>query len=230
MTIGERPHRPRRAFVSFSGGKDSMLALHRAKDEGIQIVGVLCMLDETGERSRSHGVPRALVESQAASLGVECVLASASWSTYESVFIASLRDLRARGIDEMIFGDIDLDPHREWEEKVCESAGLRATLPLWRSRRADVVRDVLQLGYQSRIVCVNAKWLDESFAGRVFDAALVADLPDGVDACGENGEFHTFVFGGPLFAAPVEHRVVGVRRYDARHAFGDATYFFAELA
>ncbi len=220
----------RRAFVSFSGGKDSMLALHRARELGVEIVGVLCMLEETSERSRSHGVPRVLVEAQGAALGLQVVCKAASWSDYEASFIATLRELReAHRLTEMVFGDIDLDPHREWEEKVCAAAELRALLPLWHLRRDEVVREVLSLGIRARIVCVNGKWLGESFAGRIFDESLLNDLPEGVDHCGENGEFHTFVFDGPGFVAPVEHRVARVSRHDAKHAWGDATYYFAEL-
>jgi uncharacterized protein (TIGR00290 family) len=220
---------PRRAFVSFSGGKDSMLALDLALDDGMRVEGLLSMLDETGERSRSHGIPRALMEAQAAALGFTCVTATASWEEYERVFLATLRDLRERGIGEVVFGDIDLAPHREWEERVCRAAGLRAHLPLWQLSRHEVVREVLRRGYLARVVCVNARWLGESFAGRLFDEAFIADLPDGVDPCGENGEFHTFVFGGPRFSAPIEHRVAAIRRHDAKHAFGDATYYFAEI-
>jgi uncharacterized protein (TIGR00290 family) len=218
-----------RAYVSFSGGKDSMLALHRARERGLEVVGLLCMLEETGARTRSHGVPRALVEAQARSLGLPIVTPQASWSDYEGVFTSALRGLRGEGVTDIVFGDIDLESHRSWEERVCEIAGLGACLPLWQVARDEAVRDVHSLGYRARVVCVNAKWLDETFAGRLFDEAFVRDLPAGVDACGENGEFHTFVFDGPLFRWPVGHRVVGVVRHDAKHAFGDATYFFAVL-
>jgi diphthamide synthase (EF-2-diphthine--ammonia ligase) len=91
------------------------------------------------------------------------------------------------------------------------------------------VREFLELGYRARVVCVNARWLDQSFAGREFDSAFVADLPPNVDRCGENGEFHTFVFAGPRFRGPVEHRVADVVRHEAKHPLGDATYYFAVL-
>ena len=207
-----------------------MLALHRAKERGLPIAGLLCMLEETGERTRSHGVPRALVVEQARALGLPIVTPQASWQDYEAVFTQALRRLAGEGVTDVVFGDIDLDPHRQWEERVCAAAGLRAHLPLWHVSRAEAVRDVLALGYRARVVCVNGKWLGESYAGRLFDDAFLRDLPDGVDACGENGEFHTFVFDGPLFEAPVQHRVSEVVRHDAKHAWGDATYFFAVLA
>ncbi len=187
------------------------------------------MLDETGARSRSHGVPRALVEAQARGLDLPLVTADAGWSDYEAVFRGALRSLRAAGITDVVFGDIDLEAHRDWEETQCAAEGLRAQLPLWQVGRADAVREFFALGYRARVVCVNGRWLGESFAGRLFDAAFVADLPAGVDHCGENGEFHTFVFDGPRFRAPVAHTVTRVVRHDAKHAWGDATYYFAEL-
>jgi uncharacterized protein (TIGR00290 family) len=206
-----------------------MLALHRARESGVEIAGLLCMLEETGARTRSHGVPLALVEAQARSLGLPIVTPPASWQDYESAFTTALRALREQGVTDIVFGDIDLDSHRAWEERVCEVAGLRARLPLWQVARDEAVRDVFSLGYRARVVCVNAKWLGDTFAGRLFDEAFVRDLPAGVDACGENGEFHTFVFDGPLFRWPVEHRVGGVVRYEAKHERGEATYFFARL-
>src|SRR6185437_1964672 len=166
---------------------------------------------------------------QARSLGLPIVTPRASWHDYEGVFTTALRALRDEGVTDVVFGDIDLDSHRAWEERVCEAAGLRACLPLWHVAREAAVRDVLSLGYRARVVCVNAKWLDESFAGRLFDEGFVRDLPAGVDACGESGEFHTFVFEGPLFRWPISHRIASVVRHDAKHEFGDATYFFAVL-
>lgn len=207
-----------------------MLALHRAREQGIEIAGLLCMLDESGERARSHGVTRALVQAQARSLGLPLAMAEASWDRYEDAFVAELRRLRREeSISDVVFGDIDLEAHRAWEEHVCAAAGIGAFLPLWHSPREDVVREFLALRYRARVVCVNAKWLGESFAGRLFDDAFVRELPAGVDACGENGEFHTFVFDGPAFRCPVEHRISGIVRHEAKHRFGDATYHFAVL-
>src|SRR6185436_11332379 len=114
------------AFVSWSGGKDSMLALHRTLDAGVQVDALLAMFDETGERSRSHAIPRALMQMQADALGIALVMRSASWAGYEAVFTEQLRAFAAAGITHGVFGDIDLQPHRDWEEKVCAAAGLDA--------------------------------------------------------------------------------------------------------
>ncbi|RZT94992.1 diphthine--ammonia ligase [Rivibacter subsaxonicus] len=218
-----------RAFCSWSGGKDSMLALHRSLDAGVRVEALLTMFDESGARSRSHGVPPALMRAQAQSLGIPLVEGRAGWSDYEAVFTQQLRTFAAEGLTHGVFGDIDLQPHRDWEEKVCAGAGLEALLPLWQQPRRALVDELLALGYRSRVVCVDARYLDASFCGREFDAAFIADLPPGVDACGENGEFHTFVFDGPRFARPVPHRLLRVHELrSSTPATGH--HFMAELA
>jgi uncharacterized protein (TIGR00290 family) len=217
-----------KAFFSWSGGKDSMLALHRALDAGEDVQALLAMFDESGERSRSHATPPALMQAQAAALGVPLVMRRAGWADYEAVFTGQLRDFAAQGFARGLFGDIDLQAHRDWEEKVCAAAGLAAVLPLWGAPRRPLVDEFLALGYRARVVCVDARMLDASFCGREFDARFVADLPAGVDACGENGEFHTFVFDGPRFARPVPHEVVRVHELRLT-APAPGHFFVAEL-
>lgn len=217
-----------RAFFSWSGGKDSMLALHRALDAGVRVEALLAMYDETGERSRSHAISRELMAAQAAALGIPLVMRSASWHDYEAVFVDQLQRFAADGLTHGVFGDIDLLPHRDWEEKVCAAAGLSAWLPLWQQDRRALAQQVIDLGFRARVVCVDARWLDASFCGAEYDQAFLARLPDGVDACGENGEFHTFVFDGPRFAQPVGHYVAAVHelRFESP---APGHYFSAEL-
>jgi len=218
------------AAVSWSGGKDCCLAMHRARASGLKVRTLLAMFDESGERTRSHAVSRAVMQAQADALGLELVAPSASWADYEQVFIETLTALRARGITDVVFGDIDLAPHRVWEEKVCAAAGLTPHLPLWQEDRRALADEVLSLGYRTLVVCTDERWLDASFCGRAYDRAFIDGLPPGVDACGENGEFHTFVTDGPAFRWPVR---AGVAAVDSRTlAFGDQsyTYHFARLA
>ncbi|MGA0609536.1 diphthine--ammonia ligase [Caldimonas sp. KR1-144] len=217
-----------RAFFSWSGGKDSMLALHRALDAGVRVEALLAMFDESGERSRSHAISPALMQAQAQALGLPLVMRRAGWADYEAVFTEQLRAFAAQGITHGVFGDIDLQPHRDWEEKVCAAAGMTALLPLWHGDRRTLVDELLALGYRARVVCVDARFLDAHFCGREFDAAFIADLPAAVDACGENGEFHTFVFDGPRLARAVEHEVRAV--HELRPAAPAPGHFFvAEL-
>jgi uncharacterized protein (TIGR00290 family) len=217
-----------RSFFSWSGGKDSMLALHRALDAGHEVEALLAMFDETGERSRSHALPPHLMQAQADALGIPLVMRHASWTNYEAVFTEQLQAFASRGITHGLFGDIDLQPHRDWEEKVCGAAGITAVLPLWQEPRRALVDELLALGYRARIVCVDARFLGEAFCGREFDAGFIADLPESVDACGENGEFHSFVFDGPRFSRPVDHAVLRIHELKPV-APAPGHYFVAEL-
>jgi uncharacterized protein (TIGR00290 family) len=216
-----------RSFFSWSGGKDSMLALHRALAAGHEVQALLAMFDESGERSRSHALPPSLMQAQADALGLPLVMRQATWATYEAVF-TELRAFAAAGITHGLFGDIDLQPHRDWEEKVCAAAGIEAVLPLWQEPRRALVDELLALGYRARVVCVDARFLDASFCGREFDAAFIAGLPAGVDACGENGEFHTFVFDGPRFRRPVPHEVRQIHTLEPASP-APGRFFVAEL-
>jgi uncharacterized protein (TIGR00290 family) len=218
-----------KAFCSFSGGKDSCLALWKARAEGLDVSTLLVVMDESGERSRSHGLRSALLKRQAASLGARLVTGSAGWKNYEAVFLEILRVLRAEGHEVGVFGDIDLLAHRQWEEAVCAAAGLRAHLPLWQADRGALAREMLQLGFRAVVVCVDSRFLDDSFVGRDYDEKFLADLPDGVDACGENGEFHTFVHDGPGFATPISFELKGKDEYVAPESLGGARYCFARL-
>ena len=206
-----------------------MLALHRALESGYRVEVLLSMFDEDGERSRSHGLAPHLLRAQAHALGIPLVMRRASWANYESEFIAATKELGALGLECGLFGDIDLEPHRAWEEKVCAAAGMEAVLPLWQESRRALVDEFLALGYHARVVCTNGRWLDGSFCGRLFDASFLRDLPAEVDACGENGEFHTFVFDGPRFAQPAAHTVVAVheKRFETPVP---AVFHVAELA
>lgn len=220
---------PLTALISWSGGKDSCLALWRARRAGMQVPLLITAMDEDGLRSRSHGVPPQLLQAQADSLGARLRFYHASWASYEEKFIGMLQGAADEGIAHAIFGDIDLLAHREWEEKVCAAAGLTAHLPLWNEPRRALVDEFLAAGFKAIVVCVNGSLLGAEFCGREFDAAFLADLPPGVDACGENGEFHTFVYDGPAFSAPVACRRAAVLRYDAPPELGGATYYFQQL-
>jgi uncharacterized protein (TIGR00290 family) len=218
------------ALCSFSGGKDSCLALWRAQQQGVDVRTLLVMFEEGGERSRSHAIPRALIERQAQALGLGLVLRNASWKSYEAVFTDALHTLRGDGHEIAVFGDIDLAPHREWEEKVCAAAGVTPVLPLWHAERAALAREVLDAGFRAVVVCTDSRFLGDEFCGRQYDATFLRDLPPGVDACGENGEFHTFVYDGPNFSAPVQYAIEGYQDVVTPPEYGAARYRFARLA
>ncbi len=190
--------------TSWSGGKDSALAFHRVRQAGGVPLAVVNMLDETGARSRSHGLRPEVIAAQAAALGVPLRSARASWGEYEAQFTALLRQAAADGAAEAVFGDIDLAAHREWEEQVCAAAGLRARLPLWLEPHRALVDELLDLGLRARIVAVREDALPAALLGRTLDAALIREIERlGADACGENGEYHTVLTDGPDFMRPL---------------------------
>ncbi|HEY8565366.1 MAG TPA: hypothetical protein VIL65_07695 [Beijerinckiaceae bacterium] len=170
------------------------------------------------------------MSAQAEALGLELVGPAASWSDYEPVFVDTLRALRTRGVTDIVFGDIDLPPHREWEEKVCAAAGVTPHLPLWLEDREALAAEILRLGYRPIVVCADDRWLDASFAGRHYTQAFLDSLPPGVDPCGENGEFHTFVADGPLFSHPVPVDVAAVESVDLPFGGTSYRYHYARLA
>jgi diphthine-ammonia ligase len=193
-----------RFVCSWSGGKDSCLALWRAIRAGGYPACLLTMLNETGVVSRSHGLPRSLLEGQAASLGIPIFLRAASWQTYEAEFSLALREFRERGVASAVFGDIDMDDHRDWCRRVSAGAGLAARHPLWKEPRRKLLEEFIAAGFQAVIVVVEAGKLGSGWIGRSLDADAVTALEKaGVDPCGEAGEYHTAVTDGPLFREAV---------------------------
>lgn len=215
-----------KAFCSWSGGKDSCLALYRTAQTGIEITHLLTMFDETGERSRSHAVSRRVMQAQADALGLKLMTPSASWQTYETVFIEELQKLKTENVEIAVFGDIDLEPHREWEEKVCAQAGIAPQLPLWGENRLKLVHEFLASGFRAVVICVNEQYLSKDFCGREFNENFIKDLPANVDACGENGEFHTFVFDGKTFKNPVLYKITDIYQHAPVFPSGSAASFY----
>jgi uncharacterized protein (TIGR00290 family) len=189
-----------RAAVSWSGGKDSLAAV-AATREHVDLVCALTMFDETGLRSRSHGLRPEIIAAQAGRLALRSVTARCSWSTYNDAFTAALRMLAADGITHVVFGDLLYPEHRAWAEARCADAGVTAVEPLF-GISTDTLFDVfVASGARALMVTVREPWLDETWLGR----ALGADMKDvfaarGVDPCGEGGEYHTAVVDSPLFS------------------------------
>lgn len=203
------------AFVSWSGGKDSCLSLHRAVTAGRPILTLFCMLQEGGAFSRSHGVPREILAAQAEALGLPIHFGSATWEGYEAAFKEEVARLREQGVAAGVFGDIDLDEHRAWVERVCGDLGIEPLLPLWGEDRRKLVTEFVNLGYRAMIICVHMEYLSREWLGRVLDLTALRELEAaGVDPCGEAGEFHTFVFSGPLFAHAVDFRTGDIAERD----------------
>lgn len=204
------PIKNKKFFCSWSGGKDSCLALYRAIQQGGKSEVLLTMMVEDGKRSRSHGLPDTVIQSQAEALGLQSFVRSTSWDGYEQTFVSVLREFKEQDITCGIFGDIDLEAHREWVERICSSVGIQAYEPLWQNARRDLLDEFMQLGFKATIVAVNQGALDNSFLGRTLNRQVIADLESaGVDASGEEGEYHTVVTDGPIFSRPVDLQFKG---------------------
>ncbi len=197
-----------RWFVSWSGGKDSCLAMHRHIAAGAgKPTALVTTFVEEGDRTRGHHLSSTVLETQAAALGVPLIARPTSWAEYTAVFADTMRELVATGVTEGVFGDIDLDAHREWVETVCGTTGVRAFEPLWLEPRAKLLDDFLGAGYEAVVVALRPAQLDPALLGRTLDASLIAEFEAaGIDACGEEGEYHTVVVDGPGFAHRVELR------------------------
>jgi uncharacterized protein (TIGR00290 family) len=198
------PLRPR-AAISWSGGKDSCTAFESSKD-AFEIVAGLTMVDESGARSRSHGLRVELLRQQTDAMGIHHVTRRCDWSSYEQEFVDGLRELRSDyGVSHVIYGDIVYPEHRASAERFAAAAGLSAVEPLWGMPTLQVVQRFLQLNGRALIVTVSARCLDSTWLGTELTADTVRRLMElGVDPCGENGEYHTFVTHSPGFVAPVQ--------------------------
>jgi uncharacterized protein (TIGR00290 family) len=204
--------RERDAVVSWSGGKDSCLALHELqRAPGFRVRALLVTLTQEFDRISMHGVRRVLLERQAESLGLPLQLVfisrSAGNAEYEQAMGHSFVANREQGIETVVYGDLFLRDVRAYRERLLTRFGMSGIFPVWGRDTTRCIRDFIGLGFKAVIVCVDPSQLDASFAGRTIDEAFLADLPAGVDPCGENGEFHTFVFDGPNFRQPVSFSI-----------------------
>jgi uncharacterized protein (TIGR00290 family) len=191
-------------FCSWSGGKDSCLALYKAIQNGGIPKAIFTMLTEDGQRSRSHGLPIALIKRQATVLGIPLVVRKSSWNNYEDNFISAIRDFKESGIEYGVFGNIDLEAHLEWVEHVCSSVAIRPYEPLWKRNRQDILNEFLNLGFKAMIIAIKQDVLSKSFLGRTLDQGVITDMEKvGIDASGEKGEYHTVVTEGPIFSSTI---------------------------
>ena len=215
-------------ILSWSGGKDSALALARLREsESVEVVGLMTTVTAGYDRISIHGVRRALLHAQAASLGLplhEVTLQPRSSNeAYERATAQALAAVRERTpeVRRLAFGDIFLEDVRQYRENLVGGLGFGAVFPLWGEASGDLAQEVIARGFAARLVCVDTQQLPASFAGRMYDAALLADLPDALDPCGERGEFHTFVSDGEYFRTRIRYQTGDVVLRDERFAYCD---------
>ncbi len=191
-------------FCSWSGRKDSCLALYHAVQAGGRAEGLFTMIAEDNRKSRSHGLPKSLIEAQAERLKVPVYFRSASWEEYENVFLGMLHEFRERGIQSGVFGDIDLVSHREWVKRACALRRITPFHPLWKRNRRELLYEFVDLGFKATIVVVKEDKLGNEFLGRCLDRETIGELEhSGIDPSGELGEYHTVVTAGPLFSSEI---------------------------
>jgi uncharacterized protein (TIGR00290 family) len=200
-----------RALLAWSSGKDSAWALHVLRQRGEhEVVGLLTTLNEAFDRVAMHAVRRQLLEAQARAAGLPLWPVPLPWPCSNEAYEARMAETCARavaeGIEVMAFGDLFLEDVRDYRIQKLAGSGLSPLFPIWNPDTASLARDMVAGGLKAILVCVDPRVLDATFAGRDFDAALLAELPSGVDPCGERGEFHTFAWDGPMFRHPVPIR------------------------
>lgn len=191
-------------MMSWSGGKDSALAYYRAVLEGNVPVALFTMFEEDGSKSRSHGLPPEILEAQAERMGLPLEIGKADWSSYEKEFISQLKKFKSEGIDMGVYGDIDLEDHLTWIQKVSAEAGIEVNHPLWGESRRKLLEELIAEGFKAIITVVDTSRMPQEFLGREFTLELIEELEAlGIDACGEEGEFHTVIIDGPIFVEAV---------------------------
>lgn len=197
--------------MSFSGGKDSILALHKMIEAGHEAVALLVMFKEQEERSWVHGLDVPMLEAIAGAMNIPLLCCHADMKTYAEDMERYLKKAQEMGAEACAFGDIDIEDHRKWDEERCTAVGMKAFLPLWGCDRTENVREVIRQGYRCVIKCVRNGMLPESLLGKNLSEEVLEEMKKyDVDLCGENGEYHTVVVDGPLFKHPVELQEKGI--------------------
>ena len=199
-----------KVIVSWSGGKDSALSLYEIQRSAqYQVVSLLTSISEQHNRVSMHGVRREMLEQQAQALGLPLIEIpiprDCSEEEYESRLMDVLTRVKSDGIERVVFGDIFLEWIKEYREKNLARVGMTPILPIWGRDTRELAQSFINLGFRAVLTCVNTKTFPKSFLGRVYDERLMAELPPGVDPCGENGEFHSFVFAGPIFQESIPY-------------------------
>jgi uncharacterized protein (TIGR00290 family) len=211
--------------MSWSGGKDSAMALHELlRDSAYEVVSLLTTISEQFRRISHHGVCESLLDAQAEAIGIplhKVYLPSSSNAgctneVYEAIMSRVMASYKMRGVETVGFGDLFLEDLRAWREANLAKAGMRGVFPIWKRNTTELAHEVIRLGYKACLSCVEAI-VGSGFAGRLYDEEFLSELPSTIDPCGENGEFHSFVFDGPIFKRPIAVTVGKRVVRDGRH-------------
>lgn len=208
-----------KTLLSWSTGKDSAWSLHQLRrDPEIELAGLFTTVNEHFDRVAMHAVRRQVLEAQAEAAGLPLHVIDIPWpcpnEEYEKRLGAFVERSRDDGVEAMAFGDLFLQDIRDYREKNLEGTGIRPLFPIWGLPTEQLARSMVVAGLRAHVTCVDPTKLDPSFAGRTFDSSFLEDLPDGVDPCGENGEFHSCVYAGPMFERPLDLTPGAVEKRD----------------
>ena len=191
--------------ASWSGGKDSCFACWKALSQGLKVRHLLNFINTDSTRAMSHGLDRKLIALQAQAMGLPILQQEVTWETYEAGFKSALGELKLKGITGLITGDIYLQEHKDWIDRVCGESGVKAVLPLWGMDSSRLLADFIEAGFKAIVVSVKAEFFGKEWLGRHVDSKLTSELNRlNIDVCGEAGEFHTFVYDGPIFKKPIK--------------------------
>lgn len=198
--------------MNWSGGKDSSLALHKVLSNSLfKVEYLLTSVNKQFDRVSMHGVRTDLLKLQAQSIGIPLetieLPENPTMEEYENILTEKVISIKSKGIEDTIFGDIFLEDLRKYREEKLELVDIKAHFPLWKIDTKELMKEFINQGFKAIVVCVNNKFVDKSFCGRIIDQSFVDDLPENVDVCGENGEYHSFVFDGPIFSKPVDFTI-----------------------
>lgn len=202
------PKKNPKLWLSWSSGKDSAWALHALRRQGdYEIAGLLTTINETAARVAMHAVRETLLDRQAEAAGLPLIKVPIPHpcpnEAYEDAMRRAMDRAKRDGVTAMAFGDLFLEDVRQYRIDKLAPTGIHPVFPIWGLETAALAREMVASGLRAHVTCVDPTQLDPAFAGRTFDADFIADLPDGVDPCGENGEFHSFTYQGPMFDTPV---------------------------
>jgi uncharacterized protein (TIGR00290 family) len=219
------------AFMNWSGGKDSSLSLYRVlQDKHYQVGSLVTNVNAVHNRISMHGVRRELLDAQAQALHIPLetveIPEEPTMEEYEAATAGKIASLKKAGYTHAIFGDIFLEDLKNYREKKLQEQQITCVFPIWKLSTAELIKEFIGLGFKAIIVCVNESQLDKSFCGRFLDESFLRDLPATVDPCGENGEYHSFVFEGPIFHKPISIKKGGIvhRTYRAPEEQGDLNH------
>ncbi|MBC8521653.1 MAG: diphthine--ammonia ligase [Methanomicrobia archaeon] len=218
----------KKVFSSWSGGKESCLACYKALSEGFDVSYLLNFVSEDGTRSRAHGISSDLIALQADAIGIPIIQVKSSWESYEAKFKEAVEELKKKGVEGGVFGDMDLQEHKEWVDRVCSEVEVASIEPLWGNDPREILKEFVNTGFKAIVIKVKADLFGKEWVGRELNEQFINDLPEEIHPCGEHGEYHTFVVDGPLFQRRVEIIKSDKKLKDGNWLLGISEYGLSE--